>query len=94
MLKSKKKAAALKYDSEQDGAPVVIASGYGNVAEKIIDVAEQQGIPVYRDNSAASALCMLDVGASIPPELYQIVAAVYCQLLDTMGSGGKRGDHA
>lgn len=94
MLKSKKKAAALKYDSEKDGAPVVIASGYGNVAEKIIDVAEQQGIPVYRDSSAASALCMLDVGASIPPELYQIVASVYCQLMDTLGSGGKRVDDA
>ena len=64
-------------------APVVIASGYGPVAEKIIDIAEQRGIPVYRDDSAASMLCMLDVGANIPEELYQVVAAIYCQILAT-----------
>lgn len=81
MSKSKQKAVALKYRTEQDAAPVVIASGYGNVAEKIIDIAEQKGIPVFRDDSAASLLCMLEVGTSIPPELYQVVASIYCQLL-------------
>lgn len=81
MSKSKQKAVALKYNAEQDAAPVVIASGYGNVAEKIIDIAEQKGIPVFRDDSAASLLCMLEVGTAIPPQLYQVVAAVYCQLL-------------
>lgn len=78
-----KKAIALKYNSDQDLAPVVIASGYGQIAEKIVDIAEQRGIPVYRDDSAASILCMLDVGTSIPEELYQVVAAIYCQILNT-----------
>ena len=32
----KNKAAALKYNAEEDAAPVVIASGYGTAAEKII----------------------------------------------------------
>ena len=81
MSRSKQKAVALKYNADQDTAPVVIASGYGNVAEKIIDIAEQKGIPVFRDDSAASLLCMLEVGTSIPSELYQVVAAIYCQLL-------------
>lgn len=76
------KAVALKYNAEQDVAPVVIASGYGSIAEKIIDIAEQKGIPVFRDDSAASLMCMLEVGSNIPPELYEIVAAVYCQLLE------------
>lgn len=83
MSKSKQKAVALKYNSDQDLAPVVIASGYGHVAERIIDIAEQRGIPVYRDDSASSMLCMLEVGASIPEELYEIVAAIYCQILTT-----------
>ena len=52
----KNKAAALKYNMEEDTAPVVIASGYGPMAEKIIDIAEQKGIPVFKDDSAAS-LC-------------------------------------
>ena len=79
----KKKAVALKYNLEQDLAPVVIASGYGEVAERIINIAEERGIPVYRDDSAASMLCMLEVGASIPEELYQVVATIYIQIMET-----------
>lgn len=77
----KNKAVALKYNAETDQAPVIIASGYGEVANKIITIAEQNGIPVYRDDSAASLMCMLDVGSPIPPELYEVIAAIYCQLL-------------
>ena len=64
----KNKAVALKYNVEEDLAPIVIASGYGEVAQRIIDVAEQRGIPVFRDDSAVSLLCMLEVGSNIPPE--------------------------
>ena len=77
----KNKAVALKYNAETDKARVIIASGYGEVANKIINIAEQNGIPVYRDDSAASLMCMLDVGSNIPPELYEVIAAIYCQLL-------------
>ena len=81
MSKSDIKAVALKYDIDQDFAPVVVASGYGPIAEQIIDIAEQKGIPVFRDDSIASMLCMLDVGKSIPAELYEIVARVYTSIL-------------
>ena len=76
-----KKAAALRYEIDSDFAPVVVASGYGPIAEKIINIAEKQGIPVYRDDSVSSMLCMLDVGKSIPPELYEIIAKLYCSIL-------------
>ena len=82
-MSKKSKAVALKYNVEEDLAPIVIASGYGEVAERIINVAEQRGIPVFRDDSAVSLLCMLEVGSNIPPELYEVVAAIYCQLLKT-----------
>ena len=50
MSESKKnKAVALRYSMEEDAAPIVIASGYGHIADKIIDIAENQGIPVFRD---------------------------------------------
>ena len=82
MSKSKKnKAVALRYNADKDIAPVVIASGYGTVADRIIDIAEQRGIPVFRDDSAASMLCMLEVGTEIPEELYQVVAAINVQIL-------------
>ena len=84
MLKSnKEKAVALKYNPDENLAPIVIASGYGHVAEGIIDIAEQKGIPVYKDDSAASMLCMLEVGSNIPPELYEVVASIYAQILKT-----------
>lgn len=82
MSKSKKnKAVALRYRVEEDAAPVVIASGYGTIAEKIVEIAEQEGIPVFRDDSAASLLCMLEVGKNIPPEVYEIIASIYAQIL-------------
>lgn len=77
------KAVALKYNNDSDLAPVVIASGYGDVAERIINIAENRGIPVYRDDSAASVLCMLDVGSNIPEDLYGVVATIYAQILKT-----------
>ncbi len=86
--KKEQKAVALKYRSDKDAAPVIIASGYGDIAEGIINIAEKEGIPVYRDDSAASLLCMLDVGASIPPELYQVVAEIYCKILMIASQSG------
>lgn len=77
----KAQAVALKYQEETDVAPVVIASGSGINAEKIIEIAELKGIPVFRDDSVASLMCMLNVGRPIPPELYQVVAVIYSQLM-------------
>lgn len=76
-----KKAVALRYNSKQDAAPLVIASGYGAIAEKIINIGEEKGIPIYRDDSTASMLCMLEVGSEIQPELYQVIAAIYAEIL-------------
>lgn len=78
---AKSKAVALHYNSEEDIAPVVIASGYGTIADKIIGIAEEKGIPVFKDDSAASMLCMLEVGRNIPPELYEVIATIYLQIL-------------
>jgi flagellar biosynthesis protein len=84
------KAVALKYDSEKENAPVVVASGYGEVAKNIIAVAEKNGIPVYRDDSAASLMCMLKVGSNIPPELYEVIASIYVSILKSSDSLRKK----
>ena len=77
----KNSAIALKYNPEKDYSPVVVASGHGAVAEKIIRIAEDSGVPVYRDDSAAALLTMLEVGKAVPPELYQVVAAIYVEIV-------------
>lgn len=90
MSRPETKAAALKYEAGKDQAPVIVAAGYGATAEKIIEIAEKQGIPVYRDDSVSSMLCMLDVGKNIPPELYGIIAKVYCSILTTAAKNRRR----
>mgnify|MGYP003506937767 FL=1 len=83
-------AIALKYNPEKDYSPVVVASGHGAVAEKIIQIADENGVPVYRDDSAAALLTMLEVGKSIPPELYQLVAAIYVEVIKTSDKKKKK----
>lgn len=74
-------AVALKYNPEKDYTPIVVATGQGHVAEKIINLADENGVPVYRDDSTAALLTMLNVGQGIPPELYQVVAGIYVQVM-------------
>lgn len=85
------KAAALKYsETDPERAPVVVASGSGYMAQKIIDVAEQSGVPVFRDNSLATLLSQLQSGTEIPPELYQAVVDIYVYFLGfRVDSNGK-----
>lgn len=77
------KVAALKYDKEKNGAPQVVAAGSGFTAQRILQVAVENGIPIYHDDSAATLLTKLDLGQEIPPELYKIVVEIYISLLDT-----------
>lgn len=72
----KKKAAALRYDPAQDGAPRLLAKGEGYVAERLLSRAKELGIPVYEDRHLVEALLDLELESEIPPELYRVVAAV------------------
>lgn len=70
-----KSAVALEYRMH-DKAPKVIASGKGYLAEKIIDKATENDIPVHRDEKLTKSLENIEIGEYIPPELYQVVAEV------------------
>ncbi|MFZ0451532.1 MAG: EscU/YscU/HrcU family type III secretion system export apparatus switch protein [Desulfatiglandaceae bacterium] len=76
MEKTRKRAVALKYDPHQDNAPRLAAKGIGAVAEKIIELAAQKGIPVREDPDLMLSLMELDWHEEIPPALYQIIAEV------------------
>ena len=80
-LSPNKAAVALKYNPDKDYSPVVVASGHGPVADKIIEVADQNGIPVFRDDSTAAVLTMLNVGQNIPDSLYEVIAGIYVEIL-------------
>lgn len=66
----------MRYDKGRDAAPRVVAVGRGAVAEAILRVAEEQEIPVWHDDRLANALARVELGALIPPEMYQAVAEV------------------
>lgn len=75
------KAAALKYDPAKNGAPVVVASGMGYMADKITEAAMQAGVPVYEDDSLATLLTQLKLGTEIPQALYQAIVEIYLYFL-------------
>ena len=85
----KKRAVALQYGPD-DTAPVVVASGMGYLAERIVDVAQENGVPVYEDDSLATILSQLSLGQQIPEELYQAIVEIYVYFLNFDASSRER----
>ncbi len=79
--RARRRAVALQYGAD-DTAPVVVASGMGYLAERIVDVAQENGVPVYEDDSLATILSQLKLGEEIPQELYQAVVEIYVYFLN------------
>lgn len=69
-------AVAIKYDSQVNSAPVVKAKGKGSIAEKIIQIAKENNIPIREDPELIELLIQLDIEQEIPPELYKIIAEI------------------
>jgi type III secretion protein U len=74
-------ACALRYEPGQgeeagDEAPVVVASGEGDLAARIVEAARAYGVPVVRDVPLARALLELPIGDAIPEVLYEAVAEI------------------
>ncbi len=80
--KLNKKAVALRYDVDKNIAPVIVASGMGHVAEKIIEIAGENKVPIYEDTSLTTILTQLELGSEIPEELYKAVVDIYVFFLN------------
>lgn len=68
--------AALRYNSEDEHAPKLVARGRGHAAQKILELAAEHDVPVTKDPTLVGILGALDVGAEIPPDLYGVIAEV------------------
>lgn len=77
-----KRAVALKYDTNKNNAPVIIASGSGYIADKVVEIAGESGIPVYKDDSLSVLLSQLDIGSEIPEELFSSIVDIYIYFLN------------
>ena len=62
----------------------------GYMAEKIVEVAADSGVPIYEDNSLATILTQLQLGQEIPEELYKAIVEIYVYFLRFDPPPGKR----
>ena len=77
MQVNKKKAVALGYNRSKDNAPRVLASGAGEIANRIIDLAKENDIPIKEDPDLIEILSKVEVDQEIPPNLYKAVAEIF-----------------
>ncbi|MET0026060.1 MAG: EscU/YscU/HrcU family type III secretion system export apparatus switch protein [Candidatus Thiodiazotropha sp.] len=67
-------AIALNYDGEN--APRLTAKGRGELAQRILALAEEHDVPLHEDPELAALLAQLPLGEEIPQALYRAVAEV------------------
>lgn len=73
----KAKAAALKYDASKDSAPRVTAKGEGQTAQKIIELAKENDIPIKEDKDLIELLSKVELDNEVPPEMYKAIAEIF-----------------
>ena len=78
-----KKAAALQYDRDQDRAPRLVAKGQGHLAERILEIARENRIPIQQDPGLVEIISKLDLLEEIPPECYRVVAEILAFIYKT-----------
>lgn len=67
-------AAAVSYDPEKGGIPVVTARGSGEMAKELIRLALEHNIPIKYDPDLVQVLSKLDAGERIPEDVFLVVA--------------------
>ncbi|MGL5634088.1 MAG: EscU/YscU/HrcU family type III secretion system export apparatus switch protein [Sarcina sp.] len=74
-MNQKRKAVALKYKENFD-TPIVSAHGMGVIADKIIEKAKDNEVPIVYNKELSDLLCNVDVGDNIPFQVYDAVASI------------------
>ena len=75
-MRKEKKAVALKYP-EGAPAPFITASAKGELAQKILDVAEQNQIPVVQNDQLTDFLCVQEIGTCVPETVWPVLAKIF-----------------
>ncbi len=83
-----RKSIALKYERGLP-APFVLARGRGELADRIVDLAERSGVPVVERGELADALYMVDAGNFLPEEFFKTVAELLV-FVQNIGKGRRR----
>jgi flagellar biosynthesis protein len=75
-------AIALGGSNQAQSIPKVLASGQGDMAQKIIDWAEENGLAIEKDSDLAQVLINLNLGDSVPEEVFMAVAEILYYLFE------------
>ncbi|MFT7005482.1 MAG: flagellar biosynthesis protein [Sulfurimonas sp.] len=74
---SRKKAAALRYNTGEESAPKVVAKGEGTTADNIIKIAQLNNLPIKKDEDLIELLSKVELDKEVPEALYKAVAEVF-----------------
>lgn len=69
-----KRPTALQYNPQNNSAPTLVAKGDNALAKEIIGLAQQHGVLIHEDPHLAEILNSLDIGQSVPQEIFIVVA--------------------
>ena len=75
----------MRYDADSESAPRVVAKGQGEVAERILAIAAEHGIPLHEDRDLVRLLLVLDLDVEIPPHMYKALAEVLAHVYRVNG---------
>ena len=73
------KAVSLKYNGDE-ATPKVSFKGDGELADRILKIAEESDIPIIEDSDLAEILSKFNIGDFIDEDLYEVIAEVFAFL--------------
>jgi flagellar biosynthesis protein len=76
MSNERKQAVALRYEPKKDRAPRITGTGRGYLAEKILEFARHNNVPIRQDKNLLQILSRLDLNEEVPPDVYKAVAEI------------------
>ena len=71
------KAVALQYDKNSNNAPKITAKGKGETENNIIKIAQDNKIPIKKDEDLVELLSKIDIDKEIPTSMYKAVAEIF-----------------
>lgn len=77
-----KKAVALEYDMDNGNAPKVTAKGKGSLANNIIQIAQDNEVPIKKDEDLVELLSAIDIDKEIPASMYKAVSEIFAFIYD------------
>ena len=77
--------ALKKYGIDESALPKVVAAGYGVWAEKIVELAFQNGVRVREDKDLAQLLAAIEIDSDIPTEALVAVAEILAYVYKANG---------